>query len=112
MEDLESIEINSFAHIPLNQIEISESNVRKSKQRIGLEELKTSISQLGLIHPVIVVADSDSPGRFKLIVGQRRYLAFVELGKESIPALIIRSINTTTAKITSFSENIHRRWER
>jgi len=109
MEELESIVINAFAEIPLDQIEISESNVRKSKQRVGLEELKASILQLGLIQPIIVVKDSDSPERFKLIVGQRRYYAYEELGKERIPALIINSISPITEKIASFGENIHRR---
>lgn len=109
MEDLESIVIKEYDSIPLDKITISESNVRKTKQRVGLEALKTSISQLGLIHPIIVIEDLDSPGRFKLIVGQRRYYAFEELGKERIPALIIKAVNATTEEVASFVENIHRR---
>jgi len=109
MEDLESIVIKKYDSIPLDKIDISESNVRKTQIRVGLEALKASIVKLGLIHPIIVMADSDNPGRFKLIVGQRRYYAFEDLNKETIPALIINSINSITEEITSFGENIHRK---
>jgi ParB/RepB/Spo0J family partition protein len=109
MKDLEQIIIKGYSDISLNQIDISESNVRKSKQKVGLEELKASILQIGLIHPIIIVENPERPGRFKLIVGQRRYMAFSELGKEKIPALIINSVSSTTEKIASFGENIHRK---
>ncbi len=82
----EEIVFKGFEEIPLNLIDIAEENVRKTKQKAGLEELKASIEKIGLIQPVVVIPDN---GRFKLIVGQRRYLAFTELGKEKIPSLII-----------------------
>jgi ParB family chromosome partitioning protein len=106
MEDLEQITVKDFRQLSLDLIDIAESNVRKTRQKAGLEELKTSIETIGLIHPIIVV---EKDGRFKLIVGQRRYLAFSELGKNEIPAIIINPIGTTTQKIASFGENIHRR---
>lgn len=109
MEELEQVEISGYAEIPLAQLEISESNVRKSKQKVGLEELKASILKIGLIQPIIVVEEISRPGYYKIIVGQRRYYAFEELRKERIPALIINSISPITEKIASFGENIHRK---
>jgi ParB family chromosome partitioning protein len=107
MEDTEQIVIKDFRTIPLSDIEIGESNVRKTQQKAGLEELKASIEKLGLIHPIIVVEGKG--GKFTLIVGQRRYLAFQELGRKEIPAIIINRVDPTTEKIVSFGENIHRR---
>lgn len=107
MEQLEQIVIKYFKPIPLAAIEIGESNVRKTKLKAGLEELKASIEKLGLIHPIIVVEENSD--RFKLIVGQRRYLAFQELGKREIPAIIIHPVDTTMERIVSFGENIHRK---
>jgi len=104
--ELEQITIKDFRPIPLDLIDIGEGNVRRTRQKAGLEELKTSIEKIGLIHPIIVVEEA---GRFKLIVGQRRYLAFLELKKEHIPAIIINRVGLTTEKIASFGENIHRR---
>jgi ParB/RepB/Spo0J family partition protein len=107
MEELEQVTIKGYMPIPLDSIDIGESNVRKTRQKVGLEELKASIEKIGLIHPIIVVETSDR--RYKLIVGQRRYLAFCELGRKEIPAIIINPVDSTTEKIVSFGENIHRR---
>jgi ParB/RepB/Spo0J family partition protein len=42
-------------------------------------------------------------------VGQRRFLAFQELGRKEIPAIVIGSVGETTETVVSFGENIHRR---
>jgi ParB/RepB/Spo0J family partition protein len=47
--------------------------------------------------------------KYELVVGQRRYLAFEELGKKKIPTIVIGELDPETKKIVSFSENIHRR---
>jgi ParB/RepB/Spo0J family partition protein len=106
MEKLEKVRINYFKEIPLSLITIADSNVRRSRQKSGLEELKTSIQKLGLIQPVVLIEQN---GKYKLVVGQRRFLAFQDLGKDKIPAIIIDSIGSTTEKVISFSENIHRK---
>lgn len=100
------IVIKELKKIPLDLIDIGEGNVRKTRQKAGLEELKTSIKKLGLIHPIIVVKENK---RFKLVVGQRRYLAFLELGEKEIPAIIINPLSSTTEMLISFGENIHRK---
>lgn len=92
--------------LSMNKIDISDSNVRKSRPNAGLEELKASVNALNLIQPVIVIQKGD---RYRLIVGQRRYLAFKEAGKTTIPALIINPLSEATQRMVSFTENIHRR---
>jgi len=105
--NLEDIVFDRYDEIELNKIRVSEYNVRKTNPEVGLEELKQSISKFGLIHPVILIDKND---HFDLIAGQRRLLAFQQLNKDKIPALILKgSLNEKTAKIVSFSENIHRR---
>jgi ParB/RepB/Spo0J family partition protein len=107
MDKLEQIKIKDFKKIPLDSIEISEGNVRKTRQKVGLEELKVSIQKLGLIHPIIVVQENET--KYKLIVGQRRLIAFQELGETEIPAIVIDPVGLVTEKVVSFGENIHRR---
>jgi len=92
--------------LPIDKIDISDSNVRKSQRNAGLEELKASVNALNLIQPVIVIQKGD---RYRLIVGQRRYLAFKEMGKTTIPALIINPLSEARQSMVSFTENIHRR---
>jgi len=94
--------------IDLNLIEISsEHNVRTEKQRANLEELKTSIQRIGLIHPIILVPSKS--GRFELLAGQRRLLAFQSMEEKKIPAIIVNDLDSLSKKILSFTENIQRR---
>ncbi len=93
--------------VQLGLIEVSEEhNVRTEKQRSNLEELKTSIQRIGLIHPVVLMPKN---GRFELIAGQRRFLAFQALGEKTIPAIIVNGLDPLSKKILSFTENVQRR---
>lgn len=95
-----------FEYLPLDKIDISLSNVRKSNPEEGLKELASSIKEIGVQQPVVVCQkDVD---RYELIIGQRRYLACKRLGLKEIPALITTLKDETDATIKSFSENIHR----
>jgi len=91
--------------LPLDEIDISISNVRKSNLEEGIEELANSIRKIGVQQPIVVFRKGD---RYELIIGQRRYLACKKIGKIKIPALITAIKNKTEATIVSFSENIHR----
>jgi ParB family chromosome partitioning protein len=91
--------------LPIDKIDISESNVRKTHPEQGIEELAESIKSIGLQQPIVVFKKGD---RYKLIIGQRRYLACKKLGWKEIPALITDVKNETEAALASFSENIHR----
>jgi ParB family chromosome partitioning protein len=94
-----------FEYLPLNKIDISISNVRKSNLEEGLEELVKSIKEIGIQQPVVVFPKED---RYELIIGQRRFLASQRAGLKEIPALITTVKDETDATIKSFSENIHR----
>jgi ParB/RepB/Spo0J family partition protein len=105
--EFEQVVLSKFEPaLPIDKIDIADENVRKSRQKAGLEELKQSIVKLGLIHPVIVIKVKD---RYSLVSGQRRYLAFVDLKRTTIPALIIDPVDSITQEMISFSENIHRK---
>jgi len=94
-----------FKYLPLDKIDISISNVRKSNLEEVIDELADSINEIGVQQPIVVSLKGD---RYELIIGQRRYLACKKLGLKEIPALITTVKNDTEATIKSFSENIHR----
>jgi ParB family transcriptional regulator, chromosome partitioning protein len=96
-----------FDYIPLGQIDISLSNVRKSNLEEDIDDLKKSIQEIGVQQPVVVFQKRDK--RYELIIGQRRYLACQKAGETEIPAVITKIKNETDAIVKSFSENIHRR---
>jgi len=92
-------------YLPLTEIDISRSNVRKVNIEEDIDELAANIKEIGVQQPVVVFFEK---GRYELIIGQRRYLASKKAGLKEIPALITSIKNTTEAMIRSFSENIHR----
>jgi len=108
MKASEKVRIKDFdPELRMDQIEIAEANVRKTNPKAHLEELKTSINRFGLIHPIIVIRTGKD--KYKLIVGQRRFQAFKELERKTIPALIINPLDSLDQSVVSFSENINRR---
>lgn len=94
-----------YEELPIASIEVSPTNVRKEDVEEGLDELAQSIKEIGLQQPIVVCRDG---AKYKLIIGQRRYLACKKLGMTEIPALIRHISDDTEATIISFSENIHR----
>ena len=97
--------ILKFEYIPLDKIEVSELNARRTKRDEGLGELANSIKAIGVQQPLVVFPEDD---RFKLVIGQRRYLACKQIGEKEIPALIVEKKDETAITLASFSENIHR----
>jgi ParB family chromosome partitioning protein len=95
----------NFQYLPLGRIDIGLSNVRKVNLQEGIDDLASSIKEIGVQQPVVVIKRDD---RYELIIGQRRYLACKKLGLTEIPALITTVRSDTEAIVKSFSENIHR----
>ena len=94
-----------FDYLPLDLIDVSISNVRKSNLEEGIDELANSIREINVQQPVVVYKKDN---RYKLIIGQRRFLASRRAGKAKIPAVITKVTDETDALVKSFSENIHR----
>jgi ParB/RepB/Spo0J family partition protein len=109
MSEKEQIVYTTIYSIPLEQISVSEYNVRHEGAKEKLEELKNSISKFGLLSPIIVVkSETDKEHPYHVIVGQRRFLAFQALGKQKIPALVLENTSPHAQEIASFAENMHR----
>jgi len=101
----ESQKENPHLMLPIDKIDIGKWNVRTLDREKKIEELKESISEHGLLQPVVVY---EKQGRYRLVIGQRRFLAFKELQRERIPAIVIKEQDEEKSKILSLSENIHR----
>lgn len=100
-----------FKKIPLDQITVSHLNVRQTDRSENIDELANSIRHVGLLVPISVYEEE---GKYILISGQRRYLAFKKLCSTDprflkIPAIITKISNDIELQIRSFSENIQRR---
>ncbi|MFF3668381.1 ParB/RepB/Spo0J family partition protein [Microtetraspora malaysiensis] len=83
---LRPVEGAYFQEIPLDAIVPNPRQPRDVFDGERLDELATSISEVGLLQPVVVRALSE--GRFELVMGERRCRASKLAGLEKIPAIV------------------------
>ena len=107
MEEERSLEIKE---IPLSAIRVSKLNTRKDldagSEDVGIDNLADSIRKNDLINPVTVMRGDD--GKFELIAGQRRFLAFRRLGRSTIPAMVRGDLREADVTVLSLIENVQR----
>jgi ParB family transcriptional regulator, chromosome partitioning protein len=94
-----------FAELPVSAIEPNAKQPRHVFDEEALEELKTSIKEVGLLQPVVVRDIGD--GRYELVMGERRWRAAQAVGKDTIPA-IVRDTRDDAMLRDALLENIHR----
>jgi len=95
---------DTIKEIELRNISPSKLNPRLGVNIEHLNELATSIQEVGLLEPIIV---RPSNGAFEVVVGERRYRASQQAGLEKIPA-IIREYTDDEVVQLNLIENIQR----
>jgi ParB family transcriptional regulator, chromosome partitioning protein len=91
--------------VKLNDIEISDLNVRHANAQTDIDELAASIKQHGLLQPVVLLGNYGKPP-YKLIAGQRRFLAHERLKARTIRAVFAGKVAEDEAILLSLIENL------
>ncbi|MFE9020252.1 ParB/RepB/Spo0J family partition protein [Streptomyces sp. NPDC007808] len=94
-----------FAEIPLEEITPNPRQPREIFDEDALQELVTSIKEVGLLQPIVV--RQLGPSRYELIMGERRWRACRAAGLEAIPA-IVRATDDEKLLLDALLENLHR----
>ncbi|MFI7077707.1 ParB/RepB/Spo0J family partition protein [Micromonospora sp. NPDC049903] len=94
-----------FAEISVDSIVPNPKQPRQVFDEEALEELKTSIQEVGFLQPIVVRQLDDE--KFELVMGERRWRAAQAVGRESIPA-IVRDTRDDAMLRDALLENIHR----
>jgi len=80
---------SSVRDIPLNRIQESKTNPRRTFDETKLAELAANIRQHGVLQPVLVrPLPGAEDGFFELVAGARRYRASQLAKRETIPASV------------------------
>jgi ParB family chromosome partitioning protein len=104
-EELAPVPGARFAEIPVAAITPNPKQPRQVFDDDALDELKTSIEEVGFLQPIVV--REVGPDRFELVMGERRLRAATALGRDSIPA-IVRETRDDAMLRDALLENIHR----
>ena len=116
---VQKITQSSSRDIPFNKLVLSQSNVRRIKAGVSIEDLATSIARRGLIQSLhvrpVLDADGQEIGMFEVPAGGRRYQALAILVKQkrlantaAVPCVVGDAASNILMEEISFAENDER----
>ena len=97
-------EVRALQEVPVERIRPNRFQPRALFDDEAIDGLAASISQLGVLQPILV---RPVPDGFELIAGERRWRAAQRAGLTSIPA-VVREIDDDTSLEQALVENLHR----
>lgn len=116
---VQKIVLSPSRDIPFNKLVLSQSNVRRVKAGVSIEDLAASIARRGLIQSLSVVpvvdAEGQETGMFEVPAGGRRFRALELLVKQKrlaktapVPCVVRKRDDEVLAEEVSLVENIDR----
>lgn len=93
--------------VPLKAIVPNPMQPRRVFTESELEDLAASIRENGLLQPLVVRPVPETPDRFELVVGERRFRALLSLDWGEAP-VIIREADDETLLVLALVENLQR----
>src|SRR5216684_6294238 len=113
---VQKIKLSPSRDIPFNKLILSQSNVRRTKAGMSIEDLAEDIGRRGLLQSLnvrpVLDADGQDTGMFEIPAGGRRYRALESLVKQKRMAkttpvpCVLRERGDTTAEEDSLAENV------
>ena len=98
-------DMNEIVSLKISQIEPNRNQPRRSFDEDALQELADSISEHGVLQPILVRQLED--GRYQIIAGERRFRAAKLAALTEIPALVMETDDQTASQL-AIIENIQR----
>ena len=97
-------EPEGFKQIPVDQISVNPDQPRSRFDDDTLEEMASSMKEVGVLQPVVVTSGDDG---YVLIAGERRWRAAKRAGLSLIPA-VIRETTGQPTLVEALIENVQR----
>jgi ParB family transcriptional regulator, chromosome partitioning protein len=96
---------NLVHELPIDSIDVNPRQPRNHFDEQALEDLARSITESGVLQPVLV--RRGSAGRFELVAGERRLRACRKAGLKDIPA-VVRESSDSESLMLAIIENVQR----
>ncbi|NMI02297.1 ParB/RepB/Spo0J family partition protein [Pseudonocardia acidicola] len=94
-----------YRELDVAAIEPNPHQPRTAFDEESLAELEHSIREFGLLQPIVV--RETTPGRYQLVMGERRWRAAQRAGLDRLPAIVRQTGNDSMLR-DALLENIHR----
>jgi len=99
--------VEKFEKLPIATIQRSATNPRTHFDDAYIAELAYSITEKGLIQPIVVRPHAEQRGTYEIVAGECRFRATKRAGLATIPA-IVRDYTDEQVLEVQLIENIHR----
>ncbi len=96
-----------LASLALDDIVTNAQQPRTEFDQEAMDELVASIREVGVLQPVVVRPLSALPGKYELIMGERRWRATRAAGLSTIPAVVKETADEDMLR-DALLENLHR----
>ncbi|MBI3420056.1 MAG: ParB/RepB/Spo0J family partition protein [Proteobacteria bacterium] len=93
--------------LPIEQLAPSALQPRKNFDKEQLQELAASITEKGLLQPILVRPHAGKPNTYEIIAGERRWRAAQLVNLHEVP-VIVRDIKDKEALEVALIENVQR----
>ncbi len=93
--------------LPIEKVHANPDQPRRAFDEEKLSDLAASISQKGIIQPLIVRPDPKNSAEFQIVAGERRWRAAQRAGLHEVP-VVIREFDDTEVLEVAIIENIQR----
>jgi ParB family chromosome partitioning protein len=91
--------------IAIELIDPDPDQPRKTYDQAAAEELAASVREQGIVSPILVTPKGD---RFRIVFGERRYRAALEVGLTTIPCVIREQLEPLQILLFQLTENLQR----
>ena len=105
LDDVNKKRENEISMLKISLVDPKSDQPRKNFDREKLEELAASITENGLLQPILVREYGE--GRYQIIAGERRFRASKLAGLSEIPSIVLDKDDKAAAEI-ALIENIQR----
>lgn len=95
---------NSYTFLKIDQIEANPNQPRTQFDKKSLEDLSESITEVGVLQPILVQKVGD---KYEVVAGERRLRAAQMAGLEEIPSVIVNLSEEDLSRI-AIIENVQR----
>lgn len=98
-----------FAEVPVGEVRANPRQPRTSFDEEALVELVASISEVGVLQPVVLrpLVPAEDGAHYELIMGERRWRASQQAGLATVPAIVRETADGDLLR-DALLENLHR----
>ena len=98
---------DALRRVPIEAVSPNPDQPRRTFDQNDLRDLASSIAEKGVLQPLLVRTDTDNPGQFTIVAGERRWRA-AQMARLHVIPVIVRDLTDDETLEIAIIENVQR----